>query len=516
MDNVKHPMPTSEPISGRGNGFVGGRESSSEPGADVKAPADDLEARNEKLPTVLPDQSPFRLLHRLLSKVMDTPIPPWLKKYVTFYRLHFLSFVLVDLIGTVIIYCTPNGPLGPISFIDALFNATSALTVTGLVTVQMDVFSTFDKVVLLILMVLGSQVFTSLIPVWIRRYYFHRYLREEDPGMFEASYAPSPTQLSRAGSQIPPITPPPPPALPVPPTTPATTGIQEDAVTALPATPATPDLVQQRSASQDGARVSPSILQRIRSLAVRPSLDGAGAAGAATLLTPNKSRSRSMREVSPSGWEQGPNDSEIDEAEAGTHALTWSGSRGQAEEEKLRKILEKMRAIDEMKQRERELAKASGGVDADRTMKGGRKLLRALTIEASLLRRNVDRVAGGGEEGLLEQEQVEGGDVLMSESAPQVPAGVGRAASGVAGGPLTRIQGSAVHTGGDPMMAMIAWRMSSLSLSGERRGGGGGAGGREGGEIEGGEGGEGLPSFRLTSELMAKLLPSEQKLMELR
>ena len=481
MDNVEHPMPTSEPISGRGNGFVGGRESSSEPGADVKGPADDLEARNEKLPTVLPDQSPFRLLHRLLSKVMDTPIPPWLKKYVTFYRLHFLSFVLVDLIGTVIIYCTPNGPLGPISFIDALFNATSALTVTGLVTVQMDVFSTFDKVVLLILMVLGSQVFTSLIPVWIRRYYFHRYLREEDPGMFEASYAPSPTQLSRAGSQIPPITPPPPPALPVPPTTPATTGIQEDAVTALPATPATPDLVQQRSASQDGARVSPSILQRIRSLAVRPSLDGAGAAGAATLLTPNKSRSRSMREVSPSGWEQGPDDSEIDEAEAGTHALTWSG-----------------------------------GVDADRTMKGGRKLLRALTIEASLLRRNVDRVAGGGEEGLLEQEQVEGGDVLMSESAPQVPAGVGRAASGVAGGPLTRIQGSAVHTGGDPMMAMIAWRMSSLSLSGERRGGGGGAGGREGGEIEGGEGGEGLPSFRLTSELMAKLLPSEQKLMELR
>ena len=63
-------------------------------------------------------------------------IPAWIKRRITFYRLHFLCFVLVDLIGTLVIYLTPGGPLGPISFIDALFNATSALCVTGLITVQ--------------------------------------------------------------------------------------------------------------------------------------------------------------------------------------------------------------------------------------------------------------------------------------------------------------------------------------------------------------------------------------------
>lgn len=59
-------------------------------------------------------------------------------RHVTFYRLHVLSFLLVDLIGTLVIYLSPPGPLGPITFIDALFNATSALCVTGLITVQVN------------------------------------------------------------------------------------------------------------------------------------------------------------------------------------------------------------------------------------------------------------------------------------------------------------------------------------------------------------------------------------------
>ncbi|CAI5966915.1 unnamed protein product [Closterium sp. NIES-65] len=75
---------------------------------------------------------------------------------------------------------TPAGSLGKISFIDALFNCTSALTVTGLASVRMNVFSTFDQVLLLLLMMIGSAIFTSLVPVLIRRHYFLKHLREEE------------------------------------------------------------------------------------------------------------------------------------------------------------------------------------------------------------------------------------------------------------------------------------------------------------------------------------------------
>ncbi|CAI7768886.1 unnamed protein product [Closterium sp. NIES-54] len=104
----------------------------------------------------------------------------WLRNQVTFYRIHFLSFVIVDLIAALIMIATPAGSLGKISFIDALFNCTSALTVTGLASVRMNVFSTFDQVLLMLLMMIGSAIFTSLVPVLIRRHYFFKHLREEE------------------------------------------------------------------------------------------------------------------------------------------------------------------------------------------------------------------------------------------------------------------------------------------------------------------------------------------------
>lgn len=52
--------------------------------------------------------------------------------------------------------------------------ATSALCVTGLISVTMNQLSTFDKVFLMFLMLVGSQVFTSLVPVIVRRYGLYR------------------------------------------------------------------------------------------------------------------------------------------------------------------------------------------------------------------------------------------------------------------------------------------------------------------------------------------------------
>ncbi|CAI5463507.1 unnamed protein product [Closterium sp. Yama58-4] len=125
-----------------------------------------------------PENSPG-LWHRF-KHVNSRSFLAWLRPQITFYRIHFLSFVIVDLIAALIMIATPAGSLGKISFIDALFNCTSALTVTGLASVRMNVFSTFDQVLLLLLMMVGSAIFTSLVPVLIRRHYFLKHLREEE------------------------------------------------------------------------------------------------------------------------------------------------------------------------------------------------------------------------------------------------------------------------------------------------------------------------------------------------
>lgn len=101
----------------------------------------------------------------------------FLWKHTNFYRMHLLYFILLDLLGAFLIWLTPASGQ-KIRFIDALYSATSAITCTGLVPVLMGTFSTFGQCVLLFLILLGGQVFTSLLPVLIRRYYFHKTIKE--------------------------------------------------------------------------------------------------------------------------------------------------------------------------------------------------------------------------------------------------------------------------------------------------------------------------------------------------
>ncbi|CAI5992580.1 unnamed protein product [Closterium sp. NIES-65] len=103
-------------------------------------------------------------------------LPAWLKRRVTFYRLHMLCFVIVILAFTLVFCVAPSGPAGKISFIDALFNVTSCVCLAGLIAVDVGVFTDGTNVARLLLMFMGSQVVTSLVPVLVRRYYFHRHL----------------------------------------------------------------------------------------------------------------------------------------------------------------------------------------------------------------------------------------------------------------------------------------------------------------------------------------------------
>lgn len=47
--------------------------------------------------------------------------PAWLMKRVTFYRIHFTCFVVVMLIGSLVMWLSPNGAGGPISFVDSMY-----------------------------------------------------------------------------------------------------------------------------------------------------------------------------------------------------------------------------------------------------------------------------------------------------------------------------------------------------------------------------------------------------------
>jgi len=90
-----------------------------------------------------------------------------------FYRAHFLYFVVVGFIGACIIQLIEGHHSGA-HFSDSLFVAYSALTNTGLTSVDISKWSDFSLFFVLVLMMLGSAVLLSLPIVLIRRYYLRK------------------------------------------------------------------------------------------------------------------------------------------------------------------------------------------------------------------------------------------------------------------------------------------------------------------------------------------------------
>lgn len=81
-----------------------------------------------------------------------------------------LTSVFIPLIVAGIFFAS-NGSTH-IAFIDALFLCVSAITVTGLVTIDLSSATPWQQVILFILMCLGSPVTISWIMVLVRRYFF--------------------------------------------------------------------------------------------------------------------------------------------------------------------------------------------------------------------------------------------------------------------------------------------------------------------------------------------------------
>eukprot|EP00249_Psilotum_nudum_P012109 c23584_g2_i1 orf=361-2433(-) len=107
----------------------------------------------------------------ILKMIRRERILAWRHKLITFYNIQLVYFATLAVIGTFVLWLSPNhNSVHNLSFIDALFNAVSSVSVTGLASVDMHRFSILDEMTLLILMTLGGQVFTSLIPLITRWY----------------------------------------------------------------------------------------------------------------------------------------------------------------------------------------------------------------------------------------------------------------------------------------------------------------------------------------------------------
>jgi Trk-type K+ transport system membrane component len=84
--------------------------------------------------------------------------------HLTPLLLHLTYFLAVDLLGFLaLVLLKPSNPGYRPRYIDVFFMSTSAVTVTGLATVEMEDLSSAQLVVLTLLMLLGSEMFVSLL-----------------------------------------------------------------------------------------------------------------------------------------------------------------------------------------------------------------------------------------------------------------------------------------------------------------------------------------------------------------
>ncbi|OAX36883.1 hypothetical protein K503DRAFT_857719 [Rhizopogon vinicolor AM-OR11-026] len=97
-----------------------------------------------------------------------------LKTHLNFFRIHVIFFTLTPLIFSGILFAS-NGRY-PVTYIDALYNSVSAMTVCGLATVNMSQLTVWQQVLLFIQMCIGNPVIVSWVMVYTRRRYFAKKL----------------------------------------------------------------------------------------------------------------------------------------------------------------------------------------------------------------------------------------------------------------------------------------------------------------------------------------------------
>ncbi|KAI8589036.1 cation transport protein-domain-containing protein [Geranomyces variabilis] len=105
----------------------------------------------------------------------QTPSGRMYRRHLTYYRLHMAWTVALAFLGSLVIFwTTPH-----MSYIDALYWASTAQFVSGLSPGNIQSVSVAGQVTMWLLAIFGSPIFMSLIPVVIRRRAFKKVLENE-------------------------------------------------------------------------------------------------------------------------------------------------------------------------------------------------------------------------------------------------------------------------------------------------------------------------------------------------
>ncbi|KAH8926165.1 TrkH-domain-containing protein [Atractiella rhizophila] len=93
-------------------------------------------------------------------------------KHLNFYRVHLIAFTITPLLAATIFYLVDTERKW--DFVDCLFMCVSAVTVTGLTTIELSLITRVQQAILYVLMGLGSTSGVSIVFIIIRRNYFRR------------------------------------------------------------------------------------------------------------------------------------------------------------------------------------------------------------------------------------------------------------------------------------------------------------------------------------------------------
>ncbi|EFJ36469.1 hypothetical protein SELMODRAFT_79151 [Selaginella moellendorffii] len=94
------------------------------------------------------------------------------RKHLTFFRLHLAYFIAIAIAGTWILWgigARRHSKISHLKFIDCFYLITSALCITGLASVPIESIPPGGQVVLMLMMILGGQVVTSVVPLFVKK-----------------------------------------------------------------------------------------------------------------------------------------------------------------------------------------------------------------------------------------------------------------------------------------------------------------------------------------------------------
>ncbi|WWD18193.1 hypothetical protein CI109_102642 [Kwoniella shandongensis] len=111
-----------------------------------------------------------------------------LSHHLNFFRVHLLLFTFTPIVAACILYAANGSASGnanstdtgqqKVTFIDSLFVCFSAMSTTGLVTVNLSALHPFQQFVLYFLFIIGDYSFVSLIMVIVRKRYFRTHCEQ--------------------------------------------------------------------------------------------------------------------------------------------------------------------------------------------------------------------------------------------------------------------------------------------------------------------------------------------------